>query len=106
MLKAMLEHLPESHEAHGLISDADSSVALTQRTSGHQDPNFDNEIKLHWDYVKRYDGFEDVDFIETIITALPEEDYMLVRLGEDQDDNEQRGDYWDSDIHITRSISW
>ncbi len=107
LFRTMLEHVPESHEIHGLLKDAETYRQPHPWGDKHKNPNEDCEDKLYWDHVKWYDGYEDIDFIESFLAdCIPEEDYRLVRVGEETDDVEERGDYCDSEIFVQRSISW
>ena len=104
-----MDHLPDSSEVRELVKDADHnfSVNLLDKTAPlATDAGADYEGKLYWDYVKWYDGYDEVGFIEEFLESIPDEDYRFIRLGEDSDDNEERGEYFDSDIYISRSISW
>jgi len=62
--------------------------------------------KLYWDWIKWYDMFDDVSKMENFLAILPDEDYKFVRLGEESDDVEERGHYYDAEIYVSRSISW
>ena len=104
LLATILEHLPKDHETHRLIEDTASSIKLRDRS--HKNTKMDCGTKLYWDSVKWYEGYECVDFIEEFLSMIPPEDYRLVRLGEEVDDNYESGEYFDSDIYISRSISW
>lgn len=109
LFRTIVAHLPEDHEVHDLIKDAETSDYGNSAHWGdkHKSPNEDCETKMYWDYVKWYDSFECVGFVEAFLTdCIPEEDYRLVRVGEETDDVEERGEYYDADIHIHRSISW
>ena len=105
LFRTILEHVPEHHEAHSLLEDAKTMIGAWQ--DRHKSEDLDCEDKMHWDYIKWYEGYECVDFVETFLSeCIPEEDYRFVRIGEDSDDVEQRGEYWDAEIYINRSISW
>jgi len=106
LFRTMLDHLPDNHEAKALVKDA-SSLRHQPWGDRHKKTDTDCEDKLYWECVKWYEGFECVDFVESFITdCVPEEDYRFVRIGEANDDVEERGDYWDSDICVHRTISW
>jgi len=106
LLRTLLEHVPESHELQTLIQDAEKQ-RFSIWTDQHKDPLVDCEDKLYWDSVKWYDGYDCVGFLETFLNDhIVEEDYRFVRVGEDSDDLEERGEYWESEIYINRSISW
>ena len=106
LFRTLLEHLPEKHEVHNLVKDAKTYLHHPWEDQ-HKDPNVDCEDKMYWEYIKWYEGYECVDFVETFLAdCIPEEDYRFVRIGEENDDVEERGDYWDAEIFVQRSISW
>ena len=107
LLRTMMDHLPDDHEAHSLLKDAQTMRGCGPWSDGHKDSTTDCEDKMHWDYIKWYEGYECVEFVERFLSeCIPEEDYRFVRIGEESDDVEERGEYWDAEIHIHRSISW
>ena len=57
----------------------------------------DEYVTLYWDWVKWYDGYEDVDFVNAFCSKLLDEDrpYAFKRIGEDNEDYESffNGDY-------------
>ena len=106
LFRTMLDHVPESHEIHSLIKDAESWRQSYPWDEGHKSPDKDCEEKLYLYHVKWYDGYECIDFVESFLTdCIPEEDYRLLRIGEENEDIEERGDYWDAEIFIQRTIS-
>lgn len=58
-----------------------------------------------WNDLKWYTGdptyFPDVDFIENFLSTLPDENFYFIRIGEDTDDTEIRGAWWDNPFGIT-----
>ena len=107
LFRTMLEHLPENHEALSLVKDANRHRHSYPWTDQHKSKDVDCEDKMYWDYVKWYEGYECVDFVETFLSdCIPEEDYKFARVGEENDDVEERGEYWDAEVYIQRSISW
>ena len=78
---------------------------------------------MRWDHIKWYDSFPEIEMINSLIEALECEDlsefglknddnapdytelFRFVRLGEEMDDNEQRG-YGFDNIYISRAISF
>jgi len=68
--------------------------------------------RYRWESVKWYDSFPDVQIVENIMTMcdnvdtgrLSYETYGFIRLGEDHDDSETRGDTCAFDLYINRSI--
>ena len=57
-----------------------------------------------WYDIKWYDSFPEVSFIENFIDNLDYEDFTFIRIGEETDDNEYRGDSDLFGIYIERSI--
>ena len=47
-------------------------------------------------------------FIEQLMAELPDEDFRFIRIGEDYDDTEMRGGFWDDPfgMELTRSITF
>ena len=71
-----------------------------------------SEEAWYWDYLKWYTDdpvyFPEVDFIEKLISELPYEDFRFIRIGEDYDDTEMRGGFWENpfDMELGRYISF
>ena len=81
----------------------------------------DKSWLLHWDSIKWYESYPSVDAIEKFVTEAESDEYNItdddgnevsssdlvrfVRVGEDNDDIEVRGNgFWD--IHPVTSINW
>ena len=47
-----------------------------------------------WHYVKFYEEFREVAFINNFLQELDPSNYLFIRVGETYDDIEIRGDYW------------
>lgn len=66
----------------------------------------------YWDYLKWYDDdpahFPEVDFVEKLMAELDAADFRFIRIGEDYDDTEVRGGFWENpfDMELGRSISF
>lgn len=56
--------------------------------------------------VKWYMDYDDVKLVEKWLDSLDYEDYGFIRLGEDHDDNEIRGDAYSYDMYISRNIEF
>ena len=105
LMKAIISHLPEHHEVHHLINDdAGNFRDITKSQIANQD--FDCDSKMYFEYVKWYEGYEDVSFIEEVLNSIDDEEWLITRVGEDQNDIEQTGSYYDSDVYVSRSIQW
>lgn len=65
----------------------------------------------YWDCIKWYDsepcGFPDVCFIMEMLTELEETEYRFIRIGEEYDDTEVRGFFWENpfDFELSRGIT-
>ncbi len=62
----------------------------------------------YWEYVKWYQDDPDVAFMEDVLSMLDYNDYLLIRIGEDSDDNEIQGNYWDNPfgMYLSRTINF
>ena len=61
-----------------------------------------------WDWVKWYDDFSEVDFIVTFMAELEWDEYLFIRIGEEHDDNEVSGSFWDNpfEMALSRTIDF
>jgi len=66
----------------------------------------------HWLFtcngVKWYTDYKDIGMFEKFFDAMDEEEtplYRFIRVGEQHDDVEERGEWYDSDIHVKREIA-
>jgi hypothetical protein len=52
--------------------------------------------------------YEDVSFFENLLQELDHEDYYFIRLGEENDDTEVRGGFWDNPfcMSLVRGIAF
>jgi len=105
LLKTIISHMPEDHEVHHLM-DIDIGTFAEILPDELNDKNKDCDSRLVFEGVKWYDGHEDVSLIEEVLMSIDEENWLFTRLGEDQDDLEQRGCYYESDVYIRRTIEW
>lgn len=60
----------------------------------------------HWDWLKWYAEFPEMAFVEDVLRTLEGPDYLFLRLGEEYDDTEIQGCFWDNPfgIKLERSI--
>jgi len=49
-----------------------------------------------WEHLKWYLEYEDVAFFESLMNDLEYEDYYFIRVGEDNDDTDVRGGFWEN----------
>ena len=95
LLNAITEHEPNLAE---MVSTAElSTINESEDERGG---------KLFWDYVKWFDEYDDVLVMENLLQYLPDEDFHFLRLGEETNDIEERGCYYESDMYVSRTITW
>lgn len=78
---------------------------LSQADSHYTDPNSGAEV-WHWAWSKWYSHFPEVAFVESLMDEVDDEDYRFIRIGEDCDDTEVRGRFWENPfgMELTRNI--
>lgn len=54
----------------------------------------------YWECMKWYEDFYEVRFVDSLLSALEPADYSFIRLGEDHDDTEWRGDFYDNPFNM------
>ncbi len=96
-----LNTLDKNSEAFSVITDF-----IAYADKHYEDADTKAKVYL-WNYVKWYDDFKEVNFLEELMQELNEQDYLFIRIGEDYDDTEVRGDFWDNPfaLEINRGIS-
>ena len=105
LMKTVISHLPADHDIHQLLhEDAANFKDITVEHLADKDRDCDS--KMYFEYVKWYESYEDVGFIEEVLGSIDDAEWLITRVGEEQDDIQQTGCYYDSDVHVTRSIQW
>ena len=72
---------------------------ITSLLTSYCDRHEENESGARvwfWGNVKWYWDYHDVDFVEDVIRGLDDEDYYFIRVGEQNDDTEVRGGFFDN----------
>ena len=88
----------------------DVKELLTYSDEHYKDNGSGAEV-WRWNDIKWYDSepyfFEEIKFIADTIRELSDEDYHFIRIGEDDDDIDVRGTFWNNpfELSIQRSIS-
>lgn len=65
----------------------------------------------YWEGIKWYDfkpdGFQEVCFITDVLTELEDTDYRFIRIGEEYDDTEAKGGFWENpfDFELARGMT-
>lgn len=86
-------------DAIRLLDEATNASEITSEFLGYAKliKHSDEYVTFYWDWVKWYDGYEDVDFVNAFCSKLLDEDkaYAFKRIGEDNEDYESffNGDY-------------
>jgi hypothetical protein len=65
-------------------------------------------VAYHWEWLKWYHDFDDVSFFNSFMETLDDNDYLFIRLGESDDDNEIECSFWSNPFGMCmlRSISF
>jgi|TARA_Y100000287_G_scaffold185914_2_gene190731 hypothetical protein len=83
-----------------LINDADTNLAW-------DDPKSSTEaVKFLWTHIKWYDCNPDIQAIDNFLANSDDDEYLLLRVGEEEADITREGYYHDSGMWIQRTISW
>lgn len=79
---------------------------LTYPEKHHTDTDSGAEVYL-WSSQKWYHGYPEIDFFEQLMDSLDPEQYFFCYIGENLDDAEERGEFWDNpfDLGILRTIT-
>jgi len=101
ILHQKLNALDKNSEAFSVVTDF-----LIYADKHYEDTDSGAEVYL-WEYVKWYEEFPDVSFIENLLAELDWEDFLFIRIGDELDDIETRGSFWNNpfDLGISRKIS-
>ncbi len=61
-----------------------------------------DDILLYWNDVKWYsDSYKPISDLQSFINNLEWGDYQFIRVGENLDDNEEKGSYYDNDFDVS-----
>jgi len=66
----------------------------------------EDAYQFAWDCVKWYEGYDDVDAVDNLLSELDEEDYGFIRIGEELNDVETKGCPWHFEAEVCRSIEY
>lgn len=61
-----------------------------------------------WDWIKWYSDYPEIGFMENLLNQMDTEHFLFIRIGEDSDDSEVQGAYWDNPFGmcLSRSIEF
>lgn len=112
LTKKGLKELQESLDAANITQKTKDEVKeLFKYSQKHSLDSSSGSKMWYWDSIKWYDYepeyFPEVDFISSFLNSLDSEEYLFLRIGEDLDDIETLGEYWDNpfDLGISRRIA-
>lgn len=72
---------------------------LTYPEKHHTDTDSGAEAYL-WSSLKWYHGYPEIDFFEELMDILDPEQFLFCRIGENLDDAEERGCFWDNSFNL------
>lgn len=63
---------------------------------------------FHWDSVKWYQMFEEIACINSVMEELDDEDFLFIRIGENFEDLEIQGRYWENpfNLDVVRTVEF
>jgi hypothetical protein len=75
---------------------------------GWKNPNSENEnsVIFYNDWIKWYESDNEINLIENFISNLEDKHFGFIRLGEDNEDIEFKGKYFDFGISFVRKIEF
>lgn len=78
---------------------------ISNPTKHHSDRNSAAQLWF-WEDIKWYPDYADISFMESLMSDLNGDDYLYIRIGEDSDDNEVSGSFWDNPfgLYLSRQI--
>lgn len=78
---------------------------LLEESSHYTDPATGDDLWL-WENIKWYPDYQDISSMEFMLAELDRDEYLFIRIGEDSEDNEVSGTYWDNpfDLYLERNI--
>jgi hypothetical protein len=56
----------------------------------------DGSVLHYWNWCKWYDEYAEVQLAHRVISELENEEFLFLRVGDDHDDIEERGHYYES----------
>lgn len=68
----------------------------------------DDAVLIVWSYIKWSDFYGEIAKFQNLLNGLDHDHFQFLRLGEDYNDTEERGGYWDNpfETRISRSLDY
>ena len=84
-----------------LDAGSDSTQHIHELLNAPREKREDQEsgaVAWLWEHLKWYANYKDVAFFENLLRDLDYDDYYFIRVGEDNDDTEVHGGFWDNPL--------
>lgn len=88
--KKLMSHDPRIPEVRNLLDDA--SFHYVDDASG-------SEVWM-WEWLTWYPECKEISVLEELMSELDEENFYFIRIGEENDDTEIRGQFWDNPFQM------
>ena len=59
-----------------------------------------------WNHTKWYDNYPEIESFNNVISQISEEEYGMIRLGEETNDIEYYGSPCDFGMYVSRTVEW
>lgn len=112
LTKKGLETLNAKLAEESVSEDVRESVKrLLSHTDEHYSDAASGAEVWYWEWIKWYDccpaGYQDICFITDTLKEMDDEDYRFIRIGEEYDDTEVSGGFWENpfDFELTRGMT-
>jgi len=81
---------------------------LLSATDRHYKDSRSGSELWYWQWLKWYNDFLDVSFMESLLQDMNHEDYRFIRIGEDFEDTEILGGFWENPfgMDLSRQITF
>jgi len=96
VLKALYDH---NLKLKAFIDDADSLENFND--SAIEDGY---TTKILWGGIKWYEGYNEIDMIQTFLNNTDDMEWYFIRIGEECDDIVTEGGFYESDMYVSRHI--
>ena len=78
---------------------------LRELVNDSEEPTLDHG-RIYFSDIKWYEGYPEIDAMENFLSQLDEEDYGFIRIGEDYEDVEEKGEPYTYEMYVSREIEW
>jgi hypothetical protein len=97
---------PEATEVFSAIAKLEPNVQSMLDSACSRIEKDDGTIDLFFGERKWYDNYREVSEFDAALYLLDDDDYGFIRIGDDSDDVEYRGDTCGRDMYVQRSVEW